>query len=410
MLLLAVLAPLAWSTVSRHVYTATALLRVDREEPRVLKFDQVLREDGESSQTQLQTFQRLLQSRTLANRVIELLGLEHHPEFHSYSASRGEVTSAFLDRLHVDALRNARLVKVSFWSHYPDLSAAVANALVDAFMSPTRDQKVEASRYATSFLSKQQEDARRKLETAEAQLADFLKHNDIQFVGADKNREPQALISQQLVILSDALLKARAERIAKESVLNQAPGAEKGAIPAVLQSPVIAKLKEEAAALERKYRELGQAFKSGLSAHAAAGREHRRGPHPAAGGDTEDRRRASRPSTRPPFRTRSQLRKLVDEQRSLARQLEGQMVRFNLLRREAETGREVYTALSSRLKETQIVALAPHVEHLDRRPRGGAAQGGGAADGDEAAPRRHGRRVRGRRARLLPGASRHEHP
>ena len=71
-LLGAVLAPLIWSFITRPVFTATALLRVEREEPRVVKFEQVVRDDlqGESPVTQLHTFQRLLQSRTLANRVI----------------------------------------------------------------------------------------------------------------------------------------------------------------------------------------------------------------------------------------------------------------------------------------------------------------------------------------------------
>jgi polysaccharide biosynthesis transport protein len=352
--LLSVLAGLVWGVLSRPVFSATALLRVDREEPRVLKFEQVVREDGELPQAQLQTFQRLLQSRTLANRVIDLMGLEHHPEFHELRDRRGELTSAFLDRLQVDLLRNARLVKVSFWSHHSDLSAAAANTLVDEFMSQYQGQKVEASRYATSFLSKQQEDARQKLEAAEAQLAEFLRQNDIQFVAADRLREPQALINQQLVILSDSLLKARAERIAKESALNQAPGAEKGgAIPAVLQNPLIAKLKEEEAALARKHRELGQAFKSDYPRMqrlaeniAEIGAQLQEETQKIIGGIRAEYHAALQHET--------QLQKLVDEQRRLAQKLEGQMVRYNLLRREAEASRELYTALSARLKETQI--------------------------------------------------------
>ena len=259
----------------------------------MLKFDQVVREDGELPQTQLLTFQRLLQSRTLANRVIDLLKLENHPGFQKLHEGRGELTSAFLDQLQVEVLRNARIIKVSFWSHHADLSVAVANALVDEFMSHHQDQKVEASRSAVSFLSKQQEDARQKLEAAEAQLAEFLKQNDIQFVGADKLREPQALTNQQLVILSDSLLKARAERIAKESALKQ-------------QNPLIAKL----------------------------------------GGISDEYRAA--------LQNETQLQKLVEEQRGLANKLEGRMAKYNVLRREAETSRELYTALSARLKETQI--------------------------------------------------------
>src|SRR5262249_6003031 len=51
----------------------------------------------------------------------------------------------------------------------------------------------------------------------------------------------------------------------------------------------------------------------------------------------------------------TRLEKLVEGQRSLAKRLEGQMGRHNVPRREADTSREGYTALSARLKETQIV-------------------------------------------------------
>lgn len=350
------LAAVAWAVLGRPVFSSAALLRVDREEPRVLKFDQVIREDGELPQIQLQTVQRLLQSRTLANRVIDLLALEHHPEFHEFSGRRNELTSAFLDRLEVDALRNARLVKVSFWSHQADLSAAVVNTLVDEFLSQHHDQKIGASQYATSFLKKEQEGARVKLEAAETQLAEFLKQHDIEFVAADRLREPQALINQQLVTLSDSLLKARVERIAKENAVKEAPGAEKGSVPAVLQSPVIAKLKEEAAALERKYRELGQTFKSDYP------RMQRLAENIAeVRGQLEQETRkimgGSRAEYHAALQNETRLQKLVDEQRSLAKRLEGQMAQYNLLRREAETSRELYTALSARLKETQIVGL-----------------------------------------------------
>ena len=309
----------------------------------------------------------MLQSRTLANRVIGLLGLERHPEFRELPNGRGDLTSVFLDRLQVDPIRNARLVKVSFWSHHPELSAGVANTLIDEFMAHHVDQKVEATRSATAFLSKQKDDARRKLETAEALLSDFLTQNDIQFVGVDRSREPQALINQQLVTLSEALLKARAERIAKESALNNALGAETGAISPVLQNPLISHLKEETAALGRKYRELGQAFKpdyprlqrlaQNMSEVRAQVQEETRRVIDAISSDYQVA-----------LQNEIELQKLVDEQRSLARKLDGQMVRYNLLRREAETSRELYTALSSRLNETQIAAslLTSNISIVDR--------------------------------------------
>ena len=66
-------------------------------------------------------------------------------------------------------------------------------------------------------------EARQALQSNEDQLSQFLEENDILFVGGDRIGERvgerQALISQELATLSDSLLKAKAERIAKESVL-----------------------------------------------------------------------------------------------------------------------------------------------------------------------------------------------
>jgi capsular exopolysaccharide synthesis family protein len=64
----------------------------------------------------------------------------------------------------------------------------------------------------------------------------------------------------------------------------------------------------------------------------------------------------------------TEIRKLVDTQRGSARKLEGQMARYNLLRREADTSRELYAALSARLKETQVSAslLLSNISVVDR--------------------------------------------
>jgi capsular exopolysaccharide synthesis family protein len=64
----------------------------------------------------------------------------------------------------------------------------------------------------------------------------------------------------------------------------------------------------------------------------------------------------------------TEIRKLVDEQRALARKLDGQMARYNLLRREVDTSRDLYSALSSRLKETQVSAslLLSNISVVDR--------------------------------------------
>src|SRR5437762_11737534 len=61
--------------------------------------------------------------------------------------------------------------------------------------------------------------------------------------------------------MSEAFLRARADRMAKESLLTQASVQDAYTLPAVLQSPLIVQLKTDGAALEGEYRRLGQTFK-----------------------------------------------------------------------------------------------------------------------------------------------------
>jgi capsular exopolysaccharide synthesis family protein len=315
--------------------------------------------------------QRLLQRRTLANRVIGLVGLEGNPEFRSVGRRPGELTDAFLERLRVEPVRNTRLVKISFESRSPELAAQVANTLADSVIAQQFDDKKDASQYATRFLAAQVDEARHALQSNEVQLSRFLEENDILFINGermgDRVGERQALISQELATLSDSLLRAKAERITKESALAQATRATVDDLPAVLQNPLIAHLKEEATKLEGRYRELGQSFKPEyprMQRLAENIKEVRRQIRAEIQRFVE----SVRGEYRAALQNETEVRKLVDEQRGLARKLDGQMARYNLLRRELDTSRELYTALSTRLKETQVSAslLISNIAVVDR--------------------------------------------
>jgi len=390
-----------WTFTVRPTYTGTVTLRIEKEQPRVVKFEEVMKE-ADSQQDYYQTQYKILQSRALANRVIGLLRLDQHPEFQRAEGERswlsqGEtwlretlvrwlplppprtpepaedlalespLTNVFLHRLSVEPIRNSRLVKVSFNSHDPDVAARVANTLADAFIAQQLDQKVEATRYATQFLAKQLETARGKLAESEDKLNRFLKENDILFIGPDRAGQSQDLITQQLTLLSDALLKARAERIAKESVIAQASRQDIASLPAVLQNPVIGKLKEDLASLEGEYRKLGQTFKPDyprmqqLAQNIAEGRRQ-------LVAETDRTVQALQSDYNAAIRNERQLETALAEQQTLARRLSTNMAEYNVLRREVDTSRDLYSALLGRLRETQVSAalFTSNISIVDR--------------------------------------------
>jgi len=387
---------------TQPVYTGTATLKIEKEQPHVVKFEEVIKE-ADSQQDYYQTQYKILQSRTLANRVIGLLQLDQHPDFHEPGTEQtltaqaatwarerlvrwipippppapettedltlaSPLTDSFLKRLTVEPIRNSRLVKVSFDSHYPDVAARVANTIAEAFIAQQLDQKVEATRYATQFLAKQLDEARDKLGQAEQKLNRFLDANDILFISADKaGQQSQDLITQQLTILSEALLKARAERIAKESLLAQASNKDVATLPAVLQSQLIAKLKENLASQESEYKKLAQTFKpeyprmEQLAEKIGEGRRQLR----TEIGRAVDALQADFDAA---LKTERELEGALAKHRMLARGLSGRMAEYNLLRRTVDTSRDLYSSLLSRLRETQISSalLTSNISIVDR--------------------------------------------
>ena len=198
-------------------------------------------------------------------------------------------------------------------------------------------------------------------------LNQFLRANNILFVvpGNDSGR-PQDLVTQQLAILSNSLLTARAERIAKESQFREALGQQADAAPAVLQSSLIARLKEERAMLQREYHRLSLTFKLDYPKmqRLAESITEVNSQLRTEIGQTIDGLKADYQAA---VRSEREIEKALIAQRALVRQLDEQMGQYNLLRREVDTDSGLYSSLLNRLRETQISAalLTSHISIVD---------------------------------------------
>ncbi len=391
-----VMAAGVWLLTTRPVFTATATLRVEPDEPHVLSFDEMVKQTDalpDSFQTQL----KLLESRSLANRVIQQLSLSTQPDFQDSpdalpwigrvrkwvrerlaawmpkspapaAGSLGDLTMespltrTFESRLSVEPVRGSRLVKVSFDSHDPALAARVANTISQTFIAQSYEFRADTGRYASKFLTTQMEEARGRLEAAEEKLNAFLKANGINFVSpatvmargaAAGGTERQDLITQQLATLSDSLLKARTDRMAKESLVQQAQGGNIDALPPVLQSPLIVKLREDLATQQSEYQKLSQTFKPEYprmrqlqqSIGELQGQIRAEVAREAKGLEAD---------YQAALENEHQIEQAMNAQRSEALALGDKLVQYNILRRDVDAGRELYMNLLTRLKEIQI--------------------------------------------------------
>jgi len=129
-------------------YKATAVIQIERENSKVLSFEEIYAIDA-TQQTFYQTQVKLIKSRSIARKVIEKLGLQQNPEFSNtkrYSwkdrikeifkfgakdKNKPEIdrdlakTNAILASLIVEPERNSQIINISFISRNPKFSANV---------------------------------------------------------------------------------------------------------------------------------------------------------------------------------------------------------------------------------------------------------------------------------------------
>ena len=183
-----------------RIYEGTTRILIERVDPKVVSFQEVL-DQGQQSDDYYETQYQILQSRGLARRTIEDLSLWTHPAFHQapgfslrgfllqpvYMAARwfeparpasqeaapadAEETSAqsgvidqLLQGLTISPIRYSRLVDISFRSTDPALASRIANGVANAYIHQSVEFRSTTTKEASAFLEQQLAEQRKKLE------------------------------------------------------------------------------------------------------------------------------------------------------------------------------------------------------------------------------------------------------
>jgi capsular exopolysaccharide synthesis family protein len=392
-LILAVLIVTAVATWNATpMYRATIKLQIDPEQTNVLPFKEAMEQPGmyAFSQEYLQTQIRVLASKTLADRVINVLNLEENPYFKpeppaamsktlvwvrgmlvwvrdlfrgdeenarraglkadSLERKYSPSTRAFISSLTVTPIRTSRIVDVSFDSRNPRLASDVLNTLAAEYIQFNFETKFNATNVASAFLAKQLVDLQAKVEKSEEALVDFSRRHDIYSIGEKDN-----VILQKLSDLNTALTAAQADRIQKESTWTVVKQLGPGSFPDLLRSSLIKDLETNVANLRVQHAKLSALFKPGwheldqvIEQLAEAEKQL-----------SSERQKLIR-NVETDYRTSLEREKLLTQalaaQKLEASALNQNSIQYNIHKREVETNKELYDGLLQRMKEAGVSA------------------------------------------------------
>lgn len=174
-------------------------------------------------------------------RLLVIAGLSNDP---NEIPPEERVLKAFREKLNVYRVEKSRVIVIEMSSENPELAAQIPNALADAYIAVQSAAKRLSNSEATDWLEPEIASLSKRVKEAEARVANFRAESDL-LIGQNNS----VLATQQLSELSTELSRVRANRGAAEAnaesvraVLNS--GGSLDALPDVLSSPLVQRLRE----------------------------------------------------------------------------------------------------------------------------------------------------------------------
>lgn len=348
-----------YTFIRTPIYRPVAMLQITQDNPGsdVSVDDKLAKFTGSSDTDKFQQTQyKILQSQSLALRVIKELNLKEHPDFKSIregnpdkseNAIENLMIQRFLKELEITPVKNSFLVEVSYQSPDDVMSQRVVNAIAEEYMYLSIDRRNESFALVRKWLDKQLGEMAGKVQAAQKKLYKFGQKSDI-YTLDDKDN----VIVQKFIDLSGLLTKAQAEKMAKEAQYQQIKAKGPDA-PLIVNNPLVAALRQQLVAEQAKVSAMQKIFRGDhpdLQAERANLAEVK--------GRLNAEVRRLEESVKADYGAATRTEKLLNDsftaQKGQMVKLQDNLADFQILKRDAQTNEQLYQALLARVKEASI--------------------------------------------------------
>jgi len=348
-----------YTFIRTPIFRTTATLQITQDNPgsQVSVDDKLSKLTGSDSLEKFQQTQyKILQSQSLAQRVINALNLKDHADFKSIrekdpDKSETEIENLmierFLKKLEVTPVRNSFLAEVSFQSPDKAMAQKVVNAVADEYMYLSIDRRNESFALVRKWLDKQLQEMAAKVQEAQKKLYKFGQQTDI-YTLEDKDN----VVVQKFIDLSSLLTRAQAEKMAKEAQFKQIK--EKGPnAPLIVNHPLVAALRQQLVAQQAKVSALQKVYR-GEHPDLLAERANLAELQGRLQAEVHRLQESVKADYEAANRTENLLSESFTDQKGQMAKLQDNLTDFQILKRDAQTNEQLYQALLARVKEANI--------------------------------------------------------
>ncbi|HUY13376.1 MAG TPA: polysaccharide biosynthesis tyrosine autokinase [Terriglobia bacterium] len=378
--LVLVCAVVVFSTVAlgtlkeRPVYEGKVTIEIDPEPPSVVNFKEIVNISPVDIDSYRETQFKILQSRTLAERVVRNLQLYKQPEFYKGRILFGLFTpnprqlpslsdpnppdpsadyfvnavAHLQDFEDISPLQRSNLVKVAFDSYSPDLAARVANQIAEDYIQQNLETKWDETEAASKWLGTRLVSLKAKLEESEDALQAYAQSHSIIFL-----KDNETITSARMVELMGEYTKAQEDLFEKESLYSFVKGGKVEDLPQVRNDAVVQNLEVQKTEMQKQYAMVTAWVKPDYPKARQIQREI-----DSVRKQEEKERKAVVQNIINSYKTAqhrvSSLADAVDGQKKVMNDVNQEMIQYSILKREVDSNNQLYDGLLERMKEAQV--------------------------------------------------------
>jgi len=229
----------------KPVYESTATVDIDRQAPSDVVGEGSTRNADvyDDADQFIATQIKLIQSDSVLRPVAEQFHLlDREGQLRKLGAEKAQEAAqapVSLGGLKVTRPPNTYLLQISYRSPDPRLAADVANGIANSYLAHTYDIRIRSSATLSSFMEKQLDELKAKMEKSGLALAQFEKDLDV-----INPEEKTNILSARLLQLNTEYTVAQGERVSKEAAWNAMKSGSLEAAQVSTQGAALAKLNE----------------------------------------------------------------------------------------------------------------------------------------------------------------------
>jgi len=334
------------------LYESTVTVDVDRRMPTGVVGQEATQSSQNDADQFLATQIKLIQSDAVLRPVADQFHLRDLEQRPNAATDQGLLIDApvALQNLKVTRPANTYLLLIGYRSPDRRLAADVANAIAHSYVEHTYDIRFRSSASLSTFMEKQLEELKAKMERSDAALAQF--ERELNVINPE---EKTNILSARLLQLNADYTNAESERVKKEAAYKSVSSGTLESAQASTQGEVLKTLAERLGEAEARFAEVKTHYGSNHPEYRKAATQLTQVQNQFDAARSSVIRRVE-VEYREAVNREEMLRKTVGETKTEFDRINARSFEYESLKHEADADKKLYEELITKIREAGINA------------------------------------------------------